>query len=159
MLNLVGGSCAANPEHISRSLRHRRGLARCESPAERRFVHAIAQTADFRWRLPDEHPWEVGRWPSLRLVLLSQATMQPYRADFAIVPTRWSPRQAPPIVVEIDGHYHNLKHRAEHDRVRDRYMSSIGTTVLRFGGAEIWRDASGCADEALAIALQRLSAR
>lgn len=55
------------------------------------------------------------------------------------------------IVVECDGHdfHERTKEQAEHDRKRDRRLTELGYTVLRFTGREIWRDPIACALSAL----------
>jgi very-short-patch-repair endonuclease len=58
------------------------------------------------------------------------------------------------VVVECDGHdYHErTKEQVARDRARDRDLQEQGYKVFRFTGSEIWRDAIGCADQALKIA-------
>jgi very-short-patch-repair endonuclease len=115
---------------------------------------ALSQTADFRWRLPAAHAWEVGRWERLGIVLLAQPACGRYRPDFALVAPGARPSEPPPLVVEVDGraHHDSAADQLERDRARDRSMVARGTRVLRFAGSEVWRDAQGCAEEVLACA-------
>ena len=57
------------------------------------------------------------------------------------------------IVVECDGHeFHSrTKEQAQHDRARDRRMQALGFIVLRFTGAELYRDGMRCAKEVMAL--------
>ncbi len=56
-------------------------------------------------------------------------------------------------VIECDGHdYHErTKSQAQHDKARDRYFQSLGITVLRYTGSEIYKDPLKCALDALNI--------
>jgi very-short-patch-repair endonuclease len=53
------------------------------------------------------------------------------------------------VIVECDGHeYHErTKAQAAGDRKRDRALKSLGYTVLRFTGSEIYKNPHGCAIE------------
>jgi very-short-patch-repair endonuclease len=135
--------------------RHRRGLARCESPLEQQLALAFAATAGFRMRRPAEHPWEIGRWEAAGIALLAQAPWEGYVTDFALASDGWRPKAAFPVVIEVDGHefHERTPEQAERDRSRDRAMAAAGTMVLRFTGREINRDASACAQEVLRCAL------
>ncbi len=68
-----------------------------------------------------------------------------YRADFVVMaPSR-------KVVVECDGHdfHEKTKEQAARDKKRDRDMQLEGWGVLRFTGAEIFRNAPACAMEIL----------
>ncbi|MDL2141665.1 DUF559 domain-containing protein [Flavobacterium tructae] len=60
------------------------------------------------------------------------------RADILI----WCPgNEKIKLIVECDGYqYHNSKESFERDRKRDRLLKSKGYEVIRFSGAEIYRD-------------------
>ena len=47
------------------------------------------------------------------------------------------------LVVELDGFSHDL--RVERDAARDRWFAGKGYRVLRFGNADVLRDAEGVA--------------
>jgi very-short-patch-repair endonuclease len=81
----------------------------------------------------------------------AQYTFGDFRADFAFLCIYREFRKM--VIVECDGHeFHDrTKEPAQHDRQRDRWFVAHGAMVLRFTGAEIWRDASACADEVAEI--------
>jgi len=62
------------------------------------------------------------------------------------------------IVVECDGHdYHErTKQQASSDKKRDRCMTGLGYTVLRFTGSDIYKDPMKCAEEVYEIAKRKL---
>jgi very-short-patch-repair endonuclease len=63
-------------------------------------------------------------------------------------------------VVECDGHeFHDrTKEQASRDRERDRTLQQQGLAVLRFTGADIWRDVFACADEVLCFLRAKIEA-
>jgi very-short-patch-repair endonuclease len=73
-----------------------------------------------------------------------------YVADFLFTSTAGKMRK---LVVECDGHdfHERTKEQAEHDKKRDRKLTELGYTVLRFTGREIWRDPMACALQAIDI--------
>ena len=153
-LELIGGTGRA-PEKNPRP-RRGRGIARCESPIEHQLCLALAEAPGFRWRVPTDHPWHVGRWEDLELLLLAQPDCGPYRPDFAIARADWLYPEPLPVLVEVDGYqYHSGKEQAERDRTRDRFLTSQGAAVLHFSGGEVWRDAGRCASEILALVSRR----
>lgn len=129
------------------------GIERLQSPLETKLAHAFAELSRFEWRRPDDHRWEVGRWPGWFLALLAQPQYERYRADFGI--STWVHEDdAPPpfiVVIEVDGHdYHErTKEQAERDKHRDRFMTATEARVFRFTGREVWRDSIACAKEVL----------
>ena len=137
------------------------GIERCESPLEEKLAHAFASLSRFEWRNPDDHFWEVGRWPGWFLALLAQPEYGPYRADFGISPYDFDEDGSPAfiVVIEVDGHdYHErTKEQAEYDKSRDRFMTATNVKVLRFTGREVYLDAEACALEVLTyvFSLQR----
>lgn len=58
------------------------------------------------------------------------------------------------VIVEFDGHdfHERTKEQAEHDKKRDRKLTSLGYQILRFTGREVWRDPMACAMEAIELA-------
>ena len=97
----------------------------CESPIETMFYDACAVVHDQLGG--DFHP-------------IPQVEIGDYRVDFAI--------QGYEIAIELDGHdYHKTKEQRTADAKRDRTLVSLGWTVLRFTGSEIWQDAAACAME------------
>lgn len=74
-------------------------------------------------------PWEDALWQQLRRKSLGvrfhrQHLIAGYIVDF------WCP--AAKLVVELDGAVHNSPDQKAHDRKRDKYMTEIGITVLRY---------------------------
>jgi very-short-patch-repair endonuclease len=109
---------------------------RCESPVEQLMLLALARCGLFQ----------------SGLVLIQQADILSYRADFligALASVDAAPHWA---VVECDGHdfHERTPEQAEHDRARDRAMTAAGYRVFRFTGREIWRDPRKCAEEVMA---------
>ena len=53
------------------------------------------------------------------------------------------------IVIECDGHdfHERTKEQAARDRSRDRELQRLGFKIMRFTGAEIWRDPWACVGE------------
>lgn len=87
-----------------------------------------------------------------------QVTFGPYRVDF-LIGSLWSEpdetdKRENWIVVECDGHeFHDkTKEQAQRDKARDRFLVASGVKVMRFTGAEIWRDPTRCALEVLRAA-------
>ena len=130
-----------------------KGIERCGSPLELELAKAFSRQARFQWRKPEDHPWEVGRWPGWFLTLLAQPHYDRYRPDFSISTWAHEDDDLLPfvVVVEVDGHdYHErTKEQAEYDKRRDRFMTSTEARVFRFTGREVYRDADACACEIL----------
>lgn len=141
----------------------------CESPIEELFLLAMLSPAEPPWPT-DNDPYvvrignEIDSGPSLTfeeagIDLWQQETVdlpngKTVRLDFSLhgelehVDTTWK------VAIELDGHeFHDrTKEQAARDRSRDRELSALGWTVLRFTGSEIWKDAKTCAMQALSIA-------
>ena len=131
-----------------------KGIDRChQSPLEIELAKAFSRLSRFEWRKPDDHPWEVGRWPGWFLTLLAQPQYGHYRADFGISTWAHDNEDSPPfiVIIEVDGHdYHErTKEQAERDKKRDRFMTSTEAKVFRFTGREVYRDADACAYEVM----------
>ena len=96
-----------------------------------------------------------------------QAQLGDYRVDFALVANeRWASdlNVEAKIVIECDGHdfHERTKEQAERDRSRDRVLTTMGWTVLRFTGREIVRDPMACVisvGDAIRAEFQRQGAR
>lgn len=90
------------------------------------------------------------------IVIYQQAPIGQYRADFlAVVATHAGYVFG---AIECDGHAHHdlTKEQASRDRERDRFFQSLGVTVLRFPGSEIWASPMATAAGALLI-LEKLA--
>lgn len=148
-------------------------LATCESPIEVAMATALwvvgehlvgqveIQSNIFPAKVP-EH--EV-------LAIQPQAEIGQYRVDFLLHYRILRPvvedgkiiKDAEPykrMVVECDGHdYHEkTKQQARRDKERDRLMQSMGISVFRFAGSELWEDVFGCATQAI-VALTQAAER
>ncbi|WP_298282392.1 DUF559 domain-containing protein [Novosphingobium sp.] len=76
-----------------------------------------------------------------------QMPIGPYFADFLC--------RALSIVIELDGHSHDL--RPEYDATRDRFMAEAGYQVLRFTNADVRENCEGVvAAIALAVEARKL---
>lgn len=102
--------------------------SRCESPIEKAF-------------------WSAGYFElSKHGQLTPQVKVGPYRLDFALETTTFK------LAIEIDGHdYHSTKEQKAADYKRDRYFQSCGWNVVRFSGSEVYKNASQCVLETIAI--------
>lgn len=150
---LIGGTAVAPASTPRRFNKRARGIDRCESPLEHQLALAFTEIERFAWRAECDHPWCVGRWEQLSLVLLAQPVCGPFRADFALVPRGSTTRDPLRVVAEVDGfEFHATREQLRFDRRRDRYLTERGVRVLRFSGAEVWRDAASYAAETLRFA-------
>lgn len=90
------------------------------------------------------------------ITVLMQVPVGEYRADFLIYgisahsadPSKWLRIK---LIVECDGHefHEKTKAQAQRDKKRDRTLTTMGFTVMRFTGSEIWRDPRKCVLEAI----------
>lgn len=126
-------------------------LGRCESPIERRLAIALA------FMRPDGgYLFRVGWHPDF--YVHPQFDCGPYRLDFAIMSKDASGiTDVFKIAVECDGHdfHERTKAQAAHDKRRDRYFTLNGWHVLRFTGAEIWRDPRACVEQISQLIVRR----
>lgn len=85
--------------------------------------------------------------PSNLLVVCAQMHVGDYRADFGILTEADGRFEI--VAVECDGHefHEKTKEQAARDKARDRFFVESGVRVMRFTGAEIWKDACGCAKQ------------
>ena len=83
------------------------------------------------------------------VLVVPQASIGEYRADFLIIVKLHERTEPLLIVVECDGHdfHERTKEQAAKDRRRDREMQAAGFKVFRFTGSEIFRDTIGCVTE------------
>lgn len=102
---------------------------RTESPIEKSLVAALME-----W-LAHTEIWDV--------IVETQGAIGPFRADILVA------RGLRQLVIECDGaEFHaTTKEQVERDKRRDRYCAARGICVMRFTGAEIYRDPRGCAAE------------
>lgn len=71
-----------------------------------------------------------------------------YRVDFLV--------RAKRLVIELDGHdFHKTKEQRTHDAARQRKLQSLGYTVIRFTGTEVFKDAGSCVQQTLTLLAKR----
>jgi very-short-patch-repair endonuclease len=128
-------------------------LADIESPIEAMFLSAFFE----EYALDDAVLWERRAHKyfgsvMMRTELAAQFQIENYRCDFVI----WHNHPngtITKIVVECDGHdfHERTKEQAQRDRSRDRALTARAWRVLRFTGAELYRDSEACVAEVVAI--------
>ncbi len=136
-------------------------LDRCESPIEKLFAAALIHPAVAReydtlvsWLHPRSGLIEHCNAPPLAGIWAwQQVKIGPYRVDFMLDYEEW--RGLPKLIVECDGHdfHERTKAQAERDKSRDRYLVGRGFRVVRFTGAEIYRDPFVAVHQAIQILL------
>lgn len=151
-----GAACAA--PFVDRWLDGQRGalhhaLARCESPIEALFALALLSARDAHGPLfalytsPGEGtPMATGRNVAITPQYQTRIAGAVVRLDLAIV------RHDKRLAIELDGHaYHASAPARSADAARDLALTKAGWTPVRFTGADVWRDADGCAARALSL--------
>lgn len=139
---------------------------RCESPIEEMFMLAAIRFfgEEIGWldssRLADLLPPKTSPPRHPYVVAAPQVTIGRYRVDFLFVAENFDGGQHICVAVECDGHefHEKTKQQAARDKARDRDLAAAGVTVLRFTGAEIWRDPVGCADQVMELISERQGA-
>ena len=100
-------------------------------------TEASIDFARLQRRMSSDYVLTVWRWVRNRQVygqkFRREHPVKPYTVDFFCVELG--------LVIEIDGSHHLTPDGCEHDRIRDRYMKSLGYQILRIPGYEILRDA------------------
>ena len=82
--------------------------------------------------------------------IIPQAPLGKFKVDFLVVVGTSSSRFKM-FAVECDGHefHEKTKLQVARDKKRERYLTSIGCSMVRFSGSEIYKDPAGCAMEVL----------
>jgi hypothetical protein len=136
------------------TIRQRVGIDRCEGSLQTLFALTLMDLAEFEWRRPDGHGWEVGRWPGLRLTLLAQPESGPHQAPLAICPLPGNDNVVPFILLI------SLRHI-----IPNSFSDTQGTSVSIFTltPVQIQRDPRSCAhrvfDRAVQLQLRHVEAR
>lgn len=125
-----------------------KGTSIVHSPATCPQCRAKAATAK-------ASPIEVQFWAAYQQLnprelrgLVREYKVGPYRIDFAL------PRRK--IGIELDGYAtHSSTADIANDRRRQRALEARGWYIIRFGGAEVYRDANGCIREAARLMAHR----
>lgn len=77
--------------------------------------------------------------------LLPQFKLDRYRFDFAV---RLHTEAFPRVFIECDGaEFHSTPEQLENDKRKDEAIRKRGSTILRFTGRQIFRDAASCAEQ------------
>jgi very-short-patch-repair endonuclease len=105
----------------------------------KKSIARLKQNVDFaksQRRMASDYVLIVWQWLRDRRVLgqkfRREHPVPPYTVDFFCVELG--------LVIEIDGQPHLTPEGIEHDRVRDRFLKSLGYEILRIPGYEILRD-------------------
>lgn len=131
--------------------------AQCGSPIERILLARLIMDSPSReeglhfnfYRTPAAYP-DLIPHPFGGVDVHLQAQVGIYRADFLFTQqSRLNPAKDRHLLVECDGHFYHERTRAQakHDKRRDRYFASLGITVLRFTGSEIYTDVAAVVAE------------
>jgi hypothetical protein len=136
------------------TIEQRVGIDRCEGALQTLFALTLMELAEFEWRRPERHGWEVGRWPGLQLTLLAQPESGPHRAPLAICPLPRNDNEVPFILLI------SLRHTIDRS-----YSDSPNTSVsiVTLTPVDIYRDVRACAhhvfDRAVRLQLGYIGAR
>lgn len=145
----------------------------CESTIEVTMLHALivagSQFCDVVLNIGDMKRSLNIPFPSSGapvLIIEPQGHVEDYRVDFLITETdavsagflgqtfgcKIEPFSAS-VVVECDGHefHEKTKAQASRDKKRDREIQKHGLPILHYTGADLWRDAIACADDATSM--------
>ena len=105
----------------------------------KKSIARLKQNVDFaksQRRMASDYVLIVWQWLRDRRVLgqkfRREHPVPPYTVDFFCVELG--------LVIEIDGQPHLTPEGIAHDRVRDRFLKSLGYEILRIPGYEILRD-------------------
>jgi len=148
----LGEICDNLQEEIGAMLGHLLQEAKCESPIEEIMFLSLYTRFKFLRDAPFVfmgHDLNTNFANSYGVMqLYSQVQIADYRVDF-LLRTPVGDGKSVNFVIECDGHefHERTKEQAARDRARDRKLQSLGYTVFRFTGSEIWRSANKCAYE------------
>ncbi len=90
--------------------------------------------------------------PRPQLEIFIQVSVEQFIVDFVIFfISEAGGVRSEPLVVECDGHefHERTKEQAQKDRSRDRTLQSVGLTIFRFTGVELFANPATCAVECL----------
>lgn len=136
-------------------------IGRCESPIEKLMLvgfwgRSVAQAlTKTEYTLEQDSKVVQGLAASAPHILLAQqARIGNRRVDFLLASAQRS------VVVECDGRdFHDRTNsQITADKSRDRELVAAGYPVMRFSGAEIWRNANACVDQVLAFLTEKEAA-
>jgi very-short-patch-repair endonuclease len=120
-------------------------IGRCLSPIEQHFLSALFFMTDNAWA-PSVYSPTIAFDLHSSISLQVQVPVEQYKVDFVMV-TRYKRRFA----IEIDGYtYHGATPKQfSEDSARQRFITGLGYTFLRFSGQEVESDPVKVAREAL----------
>lgn len=137
-------------------------LEKCESPVEQMLLVAMRISGyregviGFQCRIKSDQDL-ISCPPHPDYVIIeSQVKVDKYRVDFRFtykdikeIFRDVSNHIVKTVLVECDGHdfHEKTKLQASKDKARDRKLTSLGYSLLRFTGSEIWNDPFKCCEE------------
>lgn len=126
-------------------------IDRCESPIEQAFLVGLLILGDYTFKPCGPLP-TIAK-DSTGVELLQQVEVGGYSIDFGLTRAGATTRLA----IELDGfvHHGSTPEQFERDKARERALTGLGWTFLRFAGREVRRDPRRCAEEAM-LAASRL---
>lgn len=103
-----------------------------------RLFHNILELEDRRRKLRQRAtPQEKLLWEKLRNQKLDFRFKRQYSIGGYILDFYCAKKK---LIIELDGEVHNTKEAREYDKVRDKYFSELGYTILRFQNFEVGND-------------------
>lgn len=132
----------------------------CESPIEQVMLACLSHlvvpgTSCFPPIIHDVYSGEA--FPDHPVVIAPQFNIARYRLDF-LISVRNDAGQTL-YAIECDGkEFHSSIEQREADKLRDRYLATIGVTPLRYSGQWIMKNRANAADEFWAAAVARRAA-
>lgn len=126
-------------------------MARCDSPIEQMLLLPLEEVCDRLLNRPD----------CTIAVVIEQCAItvgnKNYRVDFRLA-LDLVDHTCKDFIIECDGHdfHEKTKEQAAADKQRERDFQSIGYTVIRFTGSEIYNNPYKCAEEVYRIVKNQL---
>lgn len=122
-------------------------MEKCESPIERIMASVLLFLNDGYGFLEYLEDVGEGEDVSFNAYFTSQHKILKYRADFLV--RIYMEGKFHDIIIECDGHefHEKTKEQASRDKKRDRELSKLGLTILRFSGSDIYSKTEECAQE------------
>lgn len=132
----------------------------CESPIEQVMLACLSHmvvpgTGCFPPLIHDVYSGEA--FPDHPVVIAPQFNIARYRLDFLVSVKGGKGQDL--YAIECDGkEFHSSIEQREADKLRDRYLTAIGVTPLRYSGQWIMRNKANAADEFWAATIARRAA-
>ena len=141
-------------EAMAEIITHPVGIDRCKGALHILFALTLMELGKFEWRRPNDHEWEVGRWPGVELTLLAEPLWRSDRVSFAICPFPGHDGGVPFILLIA------FQHEIESS---DSVIGDTSVSVTTLTRVDAQRDVRICAhrafDAALWLQLPYLEAR